>query len=62
MSESAVFRREGECFVLGRDAAGPRGADRLHGGPVLGLIARAIEGAESDPDLVTARPLANRMC
>jgi hypothetical protein len=55
MNESAVFVRDGERFVPGPDAAGPWGADRLHGGPVLGLIARAIEGAEQDADFVTAR-------
>lgn len=39
----------------GADATGPWGADRLHGGPVLGLLARAIENAAPAPDLVVRR-------
>ena len=36
------------------NATGPWAADRLHGGPVLGLLARAVEAAV-DPQLVCAR-------
>jgi hypothetical protein len=55
MSTEAVFARDGERFIPGPYAIGPWAADRLHGGPVLGLIARAIELAEPDPELVLAR-------
>jgi Thioesterase-like superfamily len=50
----AVFERSGELFVPTPSATGPWAADRLHGGPVLGLLARAIEAAV-DPELVCAR-------
>jgi hypothetical protein len=50
-----VFRRDGDRFVPTASATGPWGADRLHGGPVLGLIARAIEASAPDPDLVMSR-------
>jgi hypothetical protein len=50
----AVFERSGELFVPTASATGPWGADRLHGGPVLGLLARAFEAA-ADPALVCAR-------
>lgn len=50
-----VFLRDGDSFVPTASATGPWGADRLHGGPVLGLFARAIEAAASDPELVVAR-------
>ncbi|HMI90679.1 MAG TPA: thioesterase family protein [Polyangiales bacterium] len=55
MNEQAVFTRDGDRFVPGPYAVGPWAADRLHGGPVLGLIARAVEAAEPDPALVLAR-------
>ena len=55
MSEVAIFRREGERFVPSAYASGPWGADRLHGGPVIGLIARAIEAEAADPELVVTR-------
>jgi hypothetical protein len=55
MNEQAVFTRDGERFVPGPCAIGPWAADRLHGGPVLGLIARAVEAAEPDPELVLGR-------
>jgi hypothetical protein len=55
MVDEAVFERDGERFVPGRHAIGPWARDRLHGGPVLGLITRAIEQAEPDPELVLAR-------
>lgn len=55
MSEAAIFTREGEAFLPSADATGPWGADRLHGGPVQGLLARAIESAAPDPELVVTR-------
>jgi hypothetical protein len=63
-TDGAVFRREGEHFLPGPNAISPWGADRLHGGPVLGLLARAVERAESSADRVLARlqvRLANRL-
>ena len=51
---AAVFERSGDLFVPTACATGPWGADRLHGGPVLGLLARAFEAAV-DPQLVCAR-------
>lgn len=52
---AAVFERKGELFVPTAHAVGPWGADRLHGGPVLGLLARGVEGAVADPGLRIAR-------
>ena len=45
----------GPRFLPGRHAIGPWAADKLHGGPVLGLIARAVQSAMPDPELVLAR-------
>ena len=55
MTQDAVFRRDGALFVPGPYAAGPWAADRLHGGPVFGLLTRAVEEAAADPGLVGAR-------
>jgi hypothetical protein len=55
MDHEPVFRREGESFLPTSSATGPWGQDRLHGGPVLGLFARAFEAAAGDPELVIAR-------
>jgi acyl-CoA thioesterase len=52
---SAVFLRQGEHFLPSAAATGPWGADRLHGGPVLGLLARAVERSAPDPALVVSR-------
>lgn len=38
-----VFRRDGDAFVPAAVAAYPWGQELLHGGPVSGLLARAIE-------------------
>jgi hypothetical protein len=54
-----VFRKEGDSFVPTEDALSPWGSDRLHGGPVLGLLARACESAIPDPDFVLARLTAD---
>jgi hypothetical protein len=50
-----VFRREGTHFLPQPDACGPWGTDRMHGGPVFGLIARAVEAVAPDPELVATR-------
>jgi hypothetical protein len=55
MSAEAVFERRGELFFPSSSATGPWGRDRLHGGPVLGLLVRALEASVSDPDWVCAR-------
>ena len=55
MSADAVFQLDGERFLPTSLAVGPWGPDRLHGGPVLGLLARAIERIAADPQLVLAR-------
>jgi hypothetical protein len=55
MIDEAVFQRAGDAFIPSVHAPGPWGADKLHGGPVLGLLARAIELASPDPELVIAR-------
>jgi acyl-CoA thioesterase len=50
MSDDAVFVNDGPRFLPGRHAIGPWAPDKLHGGPVLGLIARALQRALPDPD------------
>lgn len=50
MSDDAVFVSDGPRFLPGRHAIGPWAPDKLHGGPVLGLIARALQRALPDPD------------
>jgi acyl-CoA thioesterase len=55
MTDDAVFALDGPRFLPGRHAIGPWAADKLHGGPVLGLIARAVQSAMPDPELVLAR-------
>jgi hypothetical protein len=52
---AAVFERAGELFVPTAHAVGPWGADRLHGGPVLGLLARGVEGGIADSGLTITR-------
>jgi hypothetical protein len=52
---AAVFQRDGELFIPTAHAVGPWGADRLHGGPVLGLLARGVEGGLADAGLRITR-------
>jgi Thioesterase-like superfamily len=51
----AIFRLDGAHFVPSPDSCGPWSADRMHGGPVFGLIARAVEAAAPDPGLIATR-------
>jgi hypothetical protein len=51
----AVFERAGELFIPTAHAVGPWGADRLHGGPVLGLLTRGVEAGLSDPGMRITR-------
>jgi acyl-CoA thioesterase len=55
MSDEAVFHEQEGLFIPSAAASGPWGADKLHGGPVFGLLTRAIERAAGDPELVAAR-------
>jgi Thioesterase-like superfamily len=51
----AVFSLDDVLFMPGTASTGPWGNDRLHGGPVFGLLARAVEIASPDPELVVTR-------
>ncbi|MET0386228.1 MAG: thioesterase family protein [Polyangiales bacterium] len=55
MSAEAIFRREGELFHPTELATSPWGADRLHGGPVAGLLVRAVEQEVASTELITTR-------
>lgn len=50
----SLFRTEGELFVPNEASGNPWG-ELTGGGPVAGLIARAVEAANDDPDLFVAR-------
>ena len=51
----AVFSRDGDLFLPGDQARGPWNPDYLHGGPVVGLMARALQNASDSPTLRLAR-------
>ncbi len=51
----AIFRLEGGQLVPGPDSCGPWSTERMHGGPVFGVIVRAVEAAAPDPELVPCR-------
>src|SRR6476660_5221737 len=55
MSDEAVFREQEGLFIPSAAASGPWGADKLHGGPVFGLLTRACERAAGDAELVATR-------
>lgn len=44
---AAIFRREGARLVPSLFAQGPWNPEHLHGGPICGVLARAIEACES---------------
>ncbi len=44
---TAIFRRDGEQLVPSLFAQGPWNPNHLHGGPICGLLARAIESCAS---------------
>ncbi len=52
---AAIFRREGELLVPSLLAQGPWNPEHLHGGPICGVIARAIEACESPVPMRVAR-------
>jgi hypothetical protein len=51
----AIFIPDGDLFVPTGLAASPWGATLLHGGPPAGLMARAIEHANLDPEMQVVR-------
>jgi hypothetical protein len=51
----AIFLRQGNLYAPSSNAPGPWGADKLHGGPVLGLLARAVLAEVQEPDWLLAR-------
>jgi acyl-CoA thioesterase len=55
MSDEAVFREQEGSFIPSAAASGPWGADKLHGGPVFGLLTRAVERAAGDAELIATR-------
>lgn len=55
MSDEAVFHEREGLFIPSAAASGPWGADRLHGGPVFGLLTRAFERAADDSELIATR-------
>jgi hypothetical protein len=52
---AAIFRREGELLVPSLFAQGPWNPEHLHGGPICGVLARAIEACESPVPMRVAR-------
>lgn len=53
--DKAFFRNDGDWFVGNGVARGPWSEDACHGGPVAGLLARAIERTATDPGKQLAR-------
>lgn len=51
---SSLYRHDGDQLVPTEDAGNPWG-ELTGGGPVAGLLARAVENALDDPDLFVAR-------
>ena len=61
MSETrSLFQPEGELFVPNEAAGNPWG-ELTGGGPVAGLLARAVEQEIDDPDLLVARMTVDLM-
>ena len=52
---AAIFRREGALLVPSLFAQGPWNPEHLHGGPICGVLARAIESCESPAPMRVAR-------
>ncbi|WP_243792113.1 thioesterase family protein [Saccharopolyspora gloriosae] len=53
-ADESLFRREDDLFVP-TDAAGNPWGELTGGGPIAGLIARAVENTLDEPDLFVAR-------
>lgn len=54
MSE-ALFLRDGDMYVPTPECSGPWSPEQLHGGPIVGLMAHAVEQASANADLRLAR-------
>jgi hypothetical protein len=52
---TAILKREGDRLVPTILAQGPWNPDHLHGGPICGVLARAIEACESPVPMRVAR-------
>lgn len=52
---ASVFERDGELFVPTRAALSPWSSQLLHGGPVGGLLARAVVALRPNPAMLVAR-------
>jgi hypothetical protein len=52
---AAIFRREGALLVPSLFAQGPWNPEHLHGGPICGVLARAIEACETPVPMRVAR-------
>ncbi|MHB8439655.1 MAG: acyl-CoA thioesterase domain-containing protein, partial [Acidimicrobiales bacterium] len=55
MRTPALFEADGRYVVPQDYARGPWSPDALHGGPVAGLVARAVERCAPDPDMLVTR-------
>lgn len=51
----ALFKRDGEMYLPTSASRGPWSPKHLHGGPVVGLMAHAMEQASDSPGLNLAR-------
>ncbi|WP_298447048.1 thioesterase family protein [uncultured Marinobacter sp.] len=51
----ALFRREGDFYIPTPSSRGPWSPQHLHGGPVVGLMAHAMEHASDNASLNLAR-------
>lgn len=51
----ALFLRDGDIYIPTPECGGPWSPGHLHGGPVVGLMAHAVEQASENADLRLAR-------
>jgi hypothetical protein len=54
-ASEAIFRRDGDRLVPQLLAQGPWNRNHLHGGPICGVLARAVEGCPSPVPMRVAR-------
>jgi acyl-Coa thioesterase superfamily protein/acyl-CoA thioesterase superfamily protein len=52
---AAIFRRDGDALAPSLFAQGPWNPEHLHGGPICGVLARAIESCDSPVAMRVAR-------
>ncbi len=55
MTIAALFVQDGDTFVPTEHSGSPWGDTLMHGGPPAGLLARAIERFEPDPEMQVTR-------